>query len=376
MKNIDFLENILSTRKKILEFIAGAILVGFGVEFITNSVFSHFECYHKSILFLIIGLILIFVGLIFFILKIFGVKNYKKDINGFLLINKKEKTAINIDSYDFSQKMSDYIKYAFNEDPGLKKIWTTTEFQVEKRTDKYKEVLKIINEAAEYYLLNSLSIHLLEFFNNEGYDLTQIKEYQRLDIPDVLLKNRFLELFSKPMEQRAAFLPDEEATNNDSIEDDENIIVGSYSNGAMFSRFDLNLPRNSKIKRNSDNSISIDTKRFTLRISSVTDGGNTYIPWEFCKLYLNLSNILDISMLDITFKVQITFHFGAFFRTAGWQYYEWIDSFISRLIKDFEKEYYLNEKIAWNKAYPIIKCISNLKDNPIADNQVDRVDIN
>lgn len=365
MKKIEFLSNILTTRKNVIEFIAGAILVGFGVEFIAGSIYGHFNFHHKNLFFLVIGIILSLIGLIFFILKLLGDKRVIKEIDGFLVIDKSNKSVINIDSYDFADEMSRNIESAFHEDAGLKKIWSKTEFQIEKRSDNYQEVLKIINEAAEYYLLEKLSTHLSEYFNSEGHDKNQIVEHERNDIPDILLRNRFLELFSKPMEHRAAFLPDNEEAKE---EDDDNrgIIVASFSNGAMFSRFDLTLPKDSKVKRNSDNSISIKTKRFTLNIASITSGVNTYIPWEFCEYYLKLKNPQDLSELIITFRIEIIFHFGSFFRTIGWQYYQWIDSFLNELVENFEQEYYFKTKIDWDKAFTIIKSIENLTDNPDA----------
>jgi hypothetical protein len=364
MKQTGFLSNILTTRKNVIEFIAGAILVGFGVEFIAGSIYGHFNFLHKNLIFLAIGTLLVVVGLIFFILKLIGDKRLIKEIDGFLVIEKSNKSIIHIDSYDFADEMSRNIESAFHEDTGLKKIWNKTEFQIGKRTDNYKGVLKIINEAAEYYLLEKLSTHLSEYFNSEGHDKNQIVEYERQDIPDILLKNRFLELFSKPMEHRAAFLPDNEEVKED--DDSGGVIVASFSNGAMFSHFDLTLPKDSKIKRNADNSISIITKRFTLNIASITSGVNTYIPWEFCEYYLKLKNPQDLSELIVTFRVEIIFHFGAFFRTIGWQYYHWIDSFINELVENFEQEYYFNTKIEWDKAYTIIKSVQNLTDKPAA----------
>jgi hypothetical protein len=358
MKETGFLSNILTTRKSIIEFIAGAVLVGFGVEFIASSIYGHFELRHKNLVFLCVGSALLIIGLLFFILKIFGEKRLVKNINGFLIIDKKNKTVIEIDSYDFADATHRNISAAFAEDTGLRKLWTTTDFQIETRTERYQEVLKIINEAAEYYLLEKLSMHLTDFFNREGYDKNQVVEYERHDIPDILLRNRFLDLFSKPMEHRAAFLTEEESKES---ETEKEIVVRSFSNGVMYSRFDLTLPKKSIVKRGPDNSISIVTKRFTLKITVVTSGVNTYIPWDFCKYYLQLESIQDLSELVITFKIQVVFHFGAFFRPIGWHYYHWVDSFIADIIENFEQEYYFKKRIEWDKAYTVIKSIENLK---------------
>ena len=64
---------------------------------------------------------------------------------------------------------------------------------------------QLIIEATEYYVLEKLSSHLTDYFNRPHFDEQELHTFARNDIPDVLLSNRFLELFSKPMEDRPLF---------------------------------------------------------------------------------------------------------------------------------------------------------------------------
>ena len=61
-------------------------------------------------------------------------------------------------------------------------------------------------------------------------------------IPDILLENRFLKLFSEDPNNRMSFV-------NDDSENDYENVVKSYQNGAIFRRFQLNLPKGSKVFR-------------------------------------------------------------------------------------------------------------------------------
>ncbi len=350
-----FLKEILNNRRNLFELISAAVLIGFGVELMAASIYGHFNFDHKDSFFFLAGLVFLLLGFVYFIFNFFGRRKFSRELIGFFIFDRINKEVIPIDSYEFSYKLSKHLKIAFSEDKALKKTWDNVKFNDIHRGDIHDDFLKIINEASEYYLLEKLTEHLSEFFNPSEYDNNEIVEYERNDIPDILLKNRFLELFSKPMEQRAAFIPDEPIEKGE--EDPQDKIVACYTEDAMFQNFELILPKNSKIKRNKNNSISIKTQRFTLKINSITDGTATYIPWEFCKHYLGLTNPLDISEFIVQFKIDITFHFGSLFRAIGWKYYKWIDSFVIELEKDFEKDYYFNNKIEWDKAYTIFKCL-------------------
>lgn len=354
-----FLKEILNNRRSLLELISAAVLVGFGIELIAASIYGHFNFNHKNSVFFYVGFAFLIVGFIYFIINFFGKKTFSKELTGFFILDRIKKEIIQIDSYDFSNKLGEHLDIAFAEDQALKKIWSNLKFDTVYHNDIKEDFLKIINEASEYYLLEKLSRHLSQFFNDFGYEENEIVEYERNDIPDILLKNRFLELFSKPMDQRVAFIPDGPIEKQE--EDPQEKVVACFTDGAMFVNFELILPKKSRVKRNIDNSISIITPRFTLKLNSITDGTGTYIPWEFCMRYLGLTNPLDISELIVTFHIDITFHFGSLFKTIGWRYYNWIDSFVVELEKDFSKDYYFNDKIEWDKAYTIIKCLQDGK---------------
>ena len=96
-------------------------------------------------------------------------------------------------------------------------------------------------------------MHLSEYFNN-SYEKQRVKDFQRNDIPEVLLSNRFLKLFSEDMFNRAIF-----ACQKDFVLDDHNdggkIVYAETSSGGLYDKFDLILPEKSKITRKNKNQI-------------------------------------------------------------------------------------------------------------------------
>ncbi|WAC03033.1 hypothetical protein N7U66_05225 [Lacinutrix neustonica] len=168
------------------------------------------------------------------------------------------------------------------------------------------------------------------------------------------------------MEQRESFISDDEIDGVFEIKKkgkkkSAGKIVSSFKNGVMFSHFDLKLPKNSKLKRNSDNSISLITERFTINLKTIISGINTYIPWEYRKYYLGSEYNNDQPAFIATYEIEIHFHLSSLFKTNSWQYYEWVDSFINQIEADISEEYYFNKKIEWDKTYPIIKMLKENK---------------
>lgn len=363
-RQTEFLQSILNNKKILIELIAAAIVIGLGVSFIASGIFDYFNFQNKNLIFILIGIVLTSIGFVYYLNKLFGRKRFSKKIEGFFILDRKNKKVIDIDNYDYSNKLASNLKYAFTEDKALKKTWDKIDFDdIFKKGEKF---LKIIDEASEYYLLEKLSTHLSVYFNNSKFDKEELIEYERNDIPDVLLNNRFLELFSKPMDQRESFISDEDIDGVFEIKKkgkkkSVGKVVSSFRNGVMYSHFDLKLPKNSKLKRNSDNSISLITERFTLNLKTIISGINTYIPHEYEKHYLGINYSSDLPAFIATYEIEVHFHMLSLFKTNSWQYYQWVDSFINRIETDVSQNYYFNEKIEWNKTYPIIKMLKDKK---------------
>lgn len=107
-----------------------------------------------------------------------------------------------------------------------------------------------------------MNCHLSGYFvNNPNVDEHELTEIGRRDIPSVLLENHFLELFSKPMEEREAFLPSGKGM---SVRQNHKVVFASGKGGAIFDHFELNLPHGTTVSRIDPRSIQLKTDRFSM----------------------------------------------------------------------------------------------------------------
>jgi len=118
---------------------------------------------------------------------------------------------------------------------------------------------RLLDEALQFVLLEELSTHLSTYFTNSNSD--QISELSREDIPAFLLQNRVLNLLTTPIEQRDVFLKAFPSQENRP----DGVLYSLWgSDGSMYSRFDLNLPKDSKVSFLSRGALRIETKRLDL----------------------------------------------------------------------------------------------------------------
>jgi len=362
MNKNNILKDLLSNRKGIFEIIIVAISFAFGINLITNEIKELVEWEKESLIFTLIGIFICVISICYFLFRIYKQKEFSKIIEGFFIIDKADKTIVDIDGYDYGEDLKRSFDSAFSEDESIKIAWENNNLTPRFRLGKNSpDSLNLIIEATEYFFLEKLSTHLTDYFNKEKIDKKLLVELLRDDIPDILLKNRFLELFSKSTERRVAFL--KEKNKNDSNVGSELVtkqklkgkVVSSYSASAMFRHFDLTLPPKSSISRTSNNAICIDTKRFKIDVKVEFDAFNTVTPRGFTKYYLKKENS-ETNEYQIDLILNVRFKLGGFVSRNGWDYYKWIDSFFDKIESSFSQSTFF-ERIGWDKAYVIIKAL-------------------
>lgn len=164
----------------------------------------------------------------------------------------------------------------------------------------------LLTELLEYCLIEKLSLHLTDYYNKFDGKL-KVQEFQKTDIPQVLLTNRFLRLFSEDMINRESFMC---LSNNFNDENDDcSTVCVLNSSGAYYHKFDLTLPENSKITRKNKNEIIIDTPILTLSLTSLFSGLSTALPHDFYKYYLRSASQHYTSLHDYQFNVEISVKF-------------------------------------------------------------------
>ena len=205
---------------------------------------------------------------------------------------------------------------------------------------------KLAQEAVEYFVLHKFSLHLSEHFNNNPR--VSDKEVQRIgrqDVPSVLLDNRFLELFSKPMDEREAFM----AQSGQAHPPQDRIVVwATGKGGAIFDHFELILPTGAVISRIDPASVRVRTERLSMQIGVGFEGFSTVLPRRFGEFYLGV-RFDDINSYMVNLRIDVKFAWWALFTPAGWEYYRWLDSFVEEISKAFSFERFIAD-VGWHAA--------------------------
>jgi hypothetical protein len=350
------INSLLSGRTSLAEIVITAIFIGFGISLSVSSL-TLFENFNALMGFYT-GLMICIVSLVFISKRvIIRKKNYTFD--GFFILNEKENKIIDIPRYKFTEDIHTFFESAFTENKALEHFWNSEPLKLQ---DDLKipepRSVNIIRESIEYFLLDSLSNHLITYFKYPAEHKKNITVFERDQIPNVLLQNRFLQLFSKPIHDREHFIGIEET-----LRDDEDWHILDVD-GALFRKFLLVLPRKSEVQRTHNKQIVIKTKRFILEMNVEFDRTNTTLPEGYLEHYLGINGFdeyLINVVYDVKIHISVNLKYRSLFSRTGWEDFKWIDSFIDKLNQSFSKEQYFHD-INWNTAYTIIRSLKKKAD--------------
>lgn len=375
----NYLNEMLNDRGNVIRFISITILLSFGLNVIAGSI-TLTSGFNAQTGFWLGGAVLLLV-LCYLIRFVF--KSLRKfiTIDSFIIHDKNENSLLDIDRYKFSRKINEYLVSAISEDKDIKAIWDrepigcyhTVDDWIHGRISKSKIV---IEELVEYFIIEELSAHLTDYFNDDKYNKKKLQKIGRNEVPEVLFQNRFLNLFSKPMEERASFEinknkveepPKEYIVNGKKVVLKVGETVSAYGkDGARFNRFDLVLPRNSKVKRIDKNTIRLITDRFDIDIFVSFEEENYYPPDGFIEHYLcpgidRTDSFLRHEGYKINIELRIKFKILKFLINGKWEFFYWLDSYLDKINKDMSADLYF-ERINWESTYTMLETIKKNKD--------------
>lgn len=158
-----------------------------------------------------------------------------------------------------------------------------------------------------------------------------------------------LNLLSTPIEQRDIFL---DAFPNPDKRPEGEIYMLYGSSGAMFRRFDLTLPKGSKVKDIGRSGFEIDTARFSLCVAISYSGTSVSFSPEFAKFYLN-KDFRSTQGRTVNIRISGRIKPLALLHASGWHYHDWLDSFRERLLRKTDFGGFL-ESINWSIVEPFI----------------------
>jgi hypothetical protein len=370
------LSGILTERSSLTNIIIGTIIASLGVNLVSESILQMF--FFGAHIILIIGIGASLASVWYFIRIMTAKRTQVRNYSGFFIVDHIEKKVIPVNRYPYSINLSRYLESACAESQDIRMVLersiyvpdTTIKIPREnideegiEREEKAaaKKLMatpdrRLILEATEYFVLRLLSTHLTNYFSDEKFKEQNLIKLERKDIPQVLLENRFLNLFSKPMEERVAASFEDpyisKSTQGDSAESNTD-----------FRHFHLILPTNAKVSRTGENTCEITTKKFTLRVSILYLGADELLPADFEKYYLRLqeyyqrSNPSMVKEKAIEIEVKVFFKNSIFFSTTGLQYYEWLDSYLDKLEEEFSRPYFF-KKIGWDSVSTLMDCLN------------------
>ncbi len=361
-QNGKILQSLKKEIENIRQLIITSILLAIGVDSLATGLLVFLGIEQKALILIIVGTVLSCAAIVYFLLT--NISNLDKDVKfeGFIIYNNDTKELLPVSRYDISEDMVWYLNAACVENKALKTLWYSepiNNFKIVGGKPGQRALAisthsgALLIELIEYCVIEQLSLHLSEYFNNSNLKATE--ELSRKDIPDILLENRFLKLFSEDMQSRELFVKSLEKERPK----DGRVVAAYHPSGAIYKEFDLVLPANSKVKRINKNQIVIETNMFTLSICCLFGGFSTVFPRGFKKDYLKIQDNHKIHTYQFNIEISIKFKIRSFFLSNKWNYYMWADDFVERIGNYMSKDIYFT-KINWETVSTLLRCQSIL----------------
>lgn len=359
-KNNAILGTLQEKKEYTKQIIITSILIGIGVNTLVAGIvgISGLESYSVTLIFA--GAILSTGAVIYYLLSSIKKLNKEIKLDGFIIYDPENKSLVPVRRYEVVEDMIRYLSAAFSENKAMKTLWESSiisDFKIvggepgKKAITNTTESGSLFIELLEYCMIEKLSTHLCDYFNDS--EMKNVHEISKKEIPDILLENRFLRLFSEEMNNREVF-----SEQTSKPHDKGKIVAAYHSSGAIYQKFDLILPNGSKVTRKNKNFIEIETDMFTLSLGTLFRGFNSVLPLSFEKRYIGLSDPRRMTTYEINVEISIHFKPLAIVSSRKWMYYAWADKFIERIDRYLSKDYYFN-KINWSTVQTLLECQKN-----------------
>lgn len=352
-------ETLTSLRAGILELAVTAVILGLGVNLVASGIplALGLEGWTTTVL----GVVACAVGAVYLFVRLRPANARRFEFKGVVLLSKNEdRGVVPVQGYEFTEHASRYFRGLCVENKALAKQWRESpigpviDMKAGTVDLKNSPAHELMREALEYFVLDRLSTHLTDYFDSigDGAD-KRTQRLERQHIPDVLLSNRFLEAFSRPMGEREVFLDHNSNTGR--------VVYAVGRDGAVFSEFELILPRGAKVLRSPSSGLRIVTPRFSCEIDTNFGGFGANLPRKFEDLYLGKTGV-KTTAYDVSVTIDVSFKLQSLFSVGGRQYYQWLDLFLDEFEKLFSFEKFL-EEIGWPIAVSVAIATVNLREN-------------
>lgn len=359
----------LASRETVIELISVVVFLTIGINLVTTYVTGILG--GDSTATLILGLSFFALPFFYILRKIKNSLQTTTSIYGLIAFDIKQKELVDIPGYHFSEKLGKAVRAAFFENPAYRKMWDDNPlilmpevaenpsnkreedvgvtysaiYSDDSATFQHNAASKLLTEGAEYYVIELLSDHLANYFNEKKSKNESITELTGSDIPQILLTNRFLKLLTTPFEERPIYT---QANIPMQTPDGGSLKYIQGSDGSIFSTLSLRLPKDTKISRPASKSgaLVLDGKKACIRISIEYKCERTIAPTHFVEMYLG-KNPSNIALLRVSVAIDVAVKPTALLSSTGWRLYRWADTLPEKMRKSLDFEAFI-DRISWD----------------------------
>ena len=345
------IKQIKTTQFNIFQLILTTVLIASGVNFLVTGAISYFE--NKSgLLFVIIGISLILLTLIITLIIDFKKSKIREIINAIITYDPQDQELIKIPKYILSEDLTHYLKAARIESKDIESLWKKDKLGFKRIYNdidpkstfvEISQSAAILNKLVEYLILKKLSLITVDYFNKPTFDKRKLIQLTELNLPDMVVSNMFLSLFSKDISQRVAF---------DNIEN-KRVVKAYGKNGEIYDRFELSLPKKCQIFRKKPNTIILKHPLFKLELTPAFSGFSAVLPRGFTQEYIK-ADVFTMRTYKFYIGVTLKFSWKSLFIGKS-IYYDWIDNFLDKLHNDMDFDRFI-EDINWNIVSTLNQC--------------------
>lgn len=324
----------IKTRRSHLfkDFLLVAVLSS-GISLVANAISKDVSFYYA----LIPGLVCILLVAIIYIIDYFSNRSYETKIDT-LFITDKENHVIPINRFDFSEDLFCAFQSVLSENKTYESLWEDAFSHGIAQGNNSKA---FVVEFMEYLFIRMISLELNTYFTN--VDSEAIEVIGRDQIPELLIKNRVIEMISKPYEEREKF---QKVINKEEHSKGVVVYMGG-EDGALFEKLEIELPRKSKIFKNG-NSLVIKNRNFNILFEAVFEGYSGVAPSYFEEFYLGHS-LRDTNCYLVNLKMGIQLKPLFLFSMRDRRYLGWLDQISDAFIQYFSFDSFL-QRIGYENA--------------------------
>ncbi|HET9047929.1 MAG TPA: hypothetical protein VFN29_03035 [Chiayiivirga sp.] len=369
MQHPNTINQIIDEKKELIQLVLVAVVLAVSIGILTNLIASKLAFW--TVWIFAFSSIACLGALINRLVKKLS---FHDEVQAIVFFRPKRNSLVSVKGYDFAQDMARTIRAVEAENKSIFSSWANDPLSKPRepssppegeRDKQYIAIsrmnvedsemppkprsVELLEETAQFCLLETLSTHLSDYFDHT--DSGAIEELQRKDIPELLHANRVLNLLTTPIEQRDIFI---EAFPDPDERPGGEIHSLWSSDGAIYNRFDLVLPKNSKVTIPEAKTVRLETTRLIVEIKVGYPGTSANTPSLFEDAYLKIpAHEIETRYLVVELKGRIKPL--ALLSSKGWADYQWIDSFRERVRSEWDFEEFLRQ-INWTSIEALLFC--------------------